>query len=237
MSTAEPNDSTPPEKGIPLPRSPQDKRQAREVAAAGQTIRAVIADLQSDQSIALALAEGSYTSDELKRGLDYQEAAQAALAHHLAVSGAKDTANRIYAAAEKAYIAYFLNLRGLARSAFLKDRDALEKLGIAGIVPRALGDLINAGETLIRNAPLPLYADKLTRRGVTAAKLQNLQARLDDLREADRVQEDAKAAVPSATTQRNTAAAQLNDWLVEFKAFAKVQFKDRPDVLKSWGIK
>jgi hypothetical protein len=29
----------------------------------------------------------------------------------------------------------------------------------------------------------------------------------------------------------------LTDWLAEFKTFARAQFKDRPDVLKRWGIK
>jgi hypothetical protein len=153
------------------------------------------------------------------------------------VGGAKDAANKAYAAAEKSLTTLYLNQRGLARSAFLKDPAALEKLGISGRAPRALGDLINASETLVRNAPLPLYADKLTRRGVTATKLQNLQARLAALQEADRVQEAAKGALPPATAKRNAAAQALNDWVVEFKAFAKVQFKDRPDVLKRWGLK
>ena len=237
MATDTPTEPTPTEKPAPHPRSAQDKKQARDIAAAGQTLRSVIADAGSDQAIGAALTEGGYPVEELQRGLDGQEAAQAALAQHLAVGGSKDAANKAYAAAEKALTTFYLNLRGLARSAFLKDRDALEKLGISGVAPRSLGDLINASETLIRNAPLPLYVDKLTRRGVTAVKLQNLQTRLDALREADRVQEDAKSAVPSATTERNAAAAQLNAWLVEFKAFAKVQFKDQPDVLKRWGIK
>jgi hypothetical protein len=236
MSTEIPADTTPPQKAA-QPRSPQDKRQAREIATAGQIIRAVTADAENDAAIGLALTEGGYTAAELNRADGLQEAAQAALAEQLAVGGTKDAANKAYAAAEKSLTTLYLNLRGLARSAFLKDRASLVKLGISGNAPRSLADLLNASETLVRNAPLPLYADKLTRRGVTAAKLQNLQARLAALQEADRVQEAAKGALPPATAKRNAAALALNDWLVEFKAFAKVQFKDQPDVLKRWGLK
>ncbi len=237
MSTDTPTDSTPPEKAAPRPRSPQDKRQAREIANTGQSIRAVTADMQEDEAIAMALTEGGYPLAELTRADGLQEAAQAALAQHLAINGIKDDANKAYAAAEKTYTALYLNLRGLARSVFLKDRAALTDLGIAGTAPRALADLMNAGETLARNAPLPLYSARLTARGVTATKLQNLNARLAALQEADRVQEAAKGGVPPATAKRNAAAQALSDWFVEFKAFAKVQFKDRPDLLKRWGVK
>jgi hypothetical protein len=237
MSPDTPTGTTPPEKAAPQPRSPQDKRQAREIAAAGQIIRAVTADVAGDKAIALALAEGGYPLAEFKRADGLQEAAQSALAGQLAVGGGKDAANKTYAAAEKSLTTLYLNLRGLARSAFLKDRAALEKLGISGNAPRALADLLNAGENLVRNAPLALYADKLTKRGVTAAKLQNLQDRLAALQEADRVQETAKEALPPATAKRNASAQALTDWLVEFKAFAKVQFKDQPDLLKRWGLK
>jgi len=242
MSPDTPIDTTPPEDAVPQPpapqtHSPQDKRQAREIATAGQTIRAIIADAAGNEAIAQSLAEGGYPLPELNHAGTLQEAAQSALAEQLAVGGGKDAANKTYAAAEQSLTTLYLNLRGLARSAFIKDPDSLEKLGIAGSAPRALADLLNACENLIRNAPLPLYADKLTRRGVTADKLQNLQVRLAALQEADRVQEAAKEALPPATAKRNAAAQSLTDWLVEFKAFAKVQFKDQPDLLKRWGLK
>lgn len=215
------------------PRSPQDKQQAKEIAAAGQTIRAVMADTNS----APLLAEGGYTTAELTRGLDLHVAAQATLAEHLAAEGAKEAANKAYLAAARTLTATYSKLRGLARSAFLKDSDALTTLGLSGREPRDLGGLLNAADALIRNSSIPAYADKLTRRAVTALKLQDLQTKVAALQEADRLQEDAKAATPKATAQRDQAAAALKAWLIEFKAFAKVQFKDQPDVLKSWGLK
>ena len=235
MSTDTPTDSTPPEKAAP--RSAQDKRQSREIANTGQSIRAVTADAQADPAMAQELEEGGFPLTELQRADTLQEEAQAALADHLAVAGLKDDANKAYAVAEKSLTTLYLGQRGLARSAYLKDRDALEKLGISGAAPRSLADIMNATEILVRNAPLPLYADKLTRRGVTAAKLQTLNTRLAALQAADLAQNSAIQAVPPATARRNAAAQALADWFVEFKAYAKVQFKDRPEILKRWGIK
>jgi hypothetical protein len=219
------------------PRSPQDKQQAREIAATGQSIRAVAADAREDPVIGAALTQGGFPLTELQRAGDLHEDAQATLAEHLAVEAIKDEANKTYAAAEKSLTTDYLNLRGLSRSAYLKDRAALENLGISGNAPRSLADLITASELLIRNAPLPLYVAKLTARGVTPARLTALQTRLAALEEADRVQEKALKDVPPVVARRNAAAAALNAWFVEFKAFAKVQFKDRPDLLKRWGLK
>lgn len=216
-----------------LPRSPQDKQQAKDIAAAGQTLRAALADADS----AGLLAEGGYTPAELTRGLDLQIAAQAALAEHLAAEGAKDAANKAYLAAVKTLTAAYSKLRGLARSAFLKDTDALTTLGLSGREPRDLAGLLNAADALIRNSSIPAYTEKLARRAVTAPKLQDLQTKVAALQKADRLQEEAQSVAPKVTARRDQAAANLKAWLIEFKAFAKVQFKEQPDVLKSWGLK
>jgi len=97
--------------------------------------------------------------------------------------------------------------------------------------------LINAVSALLTNAPQPDYATRLNQRAVTAAKLQNLRTKLDALKAADLAQEDGKAAASKAVAQRDLAAAALKEWMTEFRAFVKVQFKDQPDVLKSWGLK
>ncbi len=230
MATATPE--VPATKPAPRPRSAQDKQLAKETAAAGQTIRAVMADTEA----APELAEGGYAALELSRGLALQEAAQEALAERLVADGAQDAATKAYLAAQKALTTTYSKLRGLARSAFLKNTDALTALGLTGREPRDLAGQLNAADALARNGVLPPYADKLAKRGVTAAKLQDLQTKVAALQEADRQQEAAKAATPRATAKRDAAVAALSAWLAEFKTFAKAQFKDRPDILKRWGF-
>jgi hypothetical protein len=241
MST-EPTDPVDPEPVEPKtsrqPRSPQDQQQAQEIAANGQTLDAVIAGAGTPGPIADALAEGGYALPELQRGQSLQVAAQSSLSAHLAALGAKDAATTAYLSAEKALLSVYTTLRGLARTAFLKNTAALTALGLSGRQPRdnMLG-LINAANALLDNAQKPEYADKLNQRAVTAVKLQNLRTKLDALKTADQVQEDSKGAASKATVQRDQSAAALKAWMTEFKAFAKIQFKDQPDVLKSWGLK
>jgi hypothetical protein len=232
----EPTDPVEP-KPTRQPRSPQDKQQAKEIAANGQTLDAVIADAGTPGPTINALTEGGYALPELKRGKGLQVTAQASLSAHLAASGAKDAATKAYLSAEKAFLSVYTTLRGLARSAFLKNTSALTTLGVSGTQPRDMLGLINAANALLDNAPKPEYADKLNRRAVTAAKLQNLRTKLDALKAADQVQEDSKGAASKAVVDRDQAAAALKAWMTEFKAFAKIQFKDQPDVLKSWGLK
>ncbi len=230
MATETP--AVPETKPAPRPRSAQDKQLAKETAAAGQTIRAVIADTEA----ASELAEGGYAALELNRGLALQEVAQEALAERLVADGAQDASTKAYLAAQKSLTTTYSKLRGLARSAFLKNADALKTLGLTGREPRDLAGQLNAADALARNSVLPPYADKLAARGVTAAKLQDLQTKITALQEADRLQEAAKAATPRATAKRDAAITALSTWLTEFKAFAKAQFKDRPDILKRWGL-
>ena len=42
----------------------------------------------------------------------------------------------------------------------------------------------------------------------------------------------ALGAVPQATKERDLAYKALKDWMNEYRAFARAQFKDRPEVLK-----
>ena len=219
------------------PRSPQDKAQAAEIIAFGQTLSAVLQAVSTPGPVADALNEGGFREAEIQAGQALQVEASSALADHLAALGAKLTATRVYLAAEKAYTSAYTNLRGLVRSAYLKDSGALTALGVSGTQPRDMENLIRVGDTLLENAVLPDYVVRLGKRGVTAAKLQNFQTKLAALKAADMAQEDAKGASLRATARREQAAAALKAWMIEFKAFAKVQFKDQPDILKSWGIK
>ena len=216
----------------PKTRAAQDKKLTNDCAAAGQTIRAVMADTE----VTAELAEGGYPSEELSNGLGLQKDLEDALAARQAADGAETAANRAYKTTDRALRAAYSTMRGLARSAFLKDPAALAALGLAGREPRDMEQIMGAVDRLIKNAPLPDYAAKLTRRGVTTAKLQSLQDKLEALQEADRVQEAAKSATPLVTATRDATARVLFDWLVEFKAFARAQFKERPNILKRWGI-
>lgn len=214
------------------PRSAQDKKLAADLAAAEQLIGNSLADTEA----APLLAEGGYNSQELNNGLALHQTALTAFVTRQTADGAQDAATKAFTVADKAAHKTYTTLRELGRSPFLKDSAALTALGLSGREPRDLQNFLTAGDAFVRAAANPLYSAKLTARGVTAAKLQDLQAKIDALRLADRQQEAAKTATPAATAKRDQAATALFNWLSEFKAFAKAQLKDRPDISKRLGI-
>ncbi len=227
MSATEPQVPVPPK-----PRSAQDKKLAADLAAAQQLINNCLADTEA----APLLAEGGYTPPELNAGLALHQTAFNAFVDRQTADGAQEAATQAFNVADKAAHKAYTTLRELARSPFLKDSAALMALGLSGREPRDLQNFLTAADALVKAAANPLYSAKLTARGVTTAKLQDLQAKVDALRLADQQQEAAKAATPAATAARDTAAKALFDWLAEFKAFAKAQFKDRPDIGKRLGL-
>jgi hypothetical protein len=119
----------------------------------------------------------------------------------------------------------------------MKDPVGRQFVGLDGREPDSLPNFIGAARKLTASGSKPGYAEKLAKKGVTAAKLADLNAKLDALEAADAAQEAAKAAAPKATAKRDASAQELADWVAEFKTFAKAQFKDRPDILKRWGLK
>ena len=93
-------ESTDPSQPTPTPKSraAQDKKLTNDSGAAGQTIRAVMADTE----VVAELTEGGYPPEELGRGLGLQKALENALAERQAADGAETAANRAYKSAEKA---------------------------------------------------------------------------------------------------------------------------------------
>jgi sulfur relay (sulfurtransferase) complex TusBCD TusD component (DsrE family) len=76
------------------------------------------------------------------------------------------------------------------------------------------------------------YAAQLTRKGVTPAKLTDLAQKLTAWKQLDQAQNVAMVACTQATANRDAAAKALNEWLAEYKQFARTQFKDQPAIAK-----
>ena len=216
----------------PKRRSAQDKKMEADIIGAEQLINA----LQAEQEVKAELAEGGYAPEELSRVLLVQKKAFNDYLAHGEAEGAQKASTRAMQAAERSVRTTYRQLRGLGKAAFMKDPNGRQQLRLDGREPDSLPNFIGAARALAQTGLKPEYAAKLAKKGVTAAKLAALSSQLDALEAADLAQETAKAAAPKARLQRDTAAQELFDWVAEFKLFAKSQFKDRPEVLKRWGI-
>jgi hypothetical protein len=180
-------------------------------------------------SIADLLAEGGYTAAELTNGFTLYQAAQAAFAARQTADGALDAASAGFKAASNDAHKAYDKLRELAQSAFRRDKDARTTLGLSGPVSHDLQKFISAVRTFVQvGSANNGYTAKLTQRGVTAAKLQDLNAKIDALVVA--AQAFADAGTATATADRDNKVQALTNWLSEYHSFVKAQFKDRPDI-------
>ncbi|MFN8598525.1 MAG: hypothetical protein U0559_20370 [Anaerolineae bacterium] len=146
-------------------------------------------------------------------------------------------ATAAFRAAEKSARGLYRKLRGYGKAVFLKDPQGRAALGLDGREPADFQNFIGAAARLVDEGLKPPYAERLARKTVTAAKLQDLRARLDALQATKQAQINAIEAVPRATAVRDAAAQDLFAWFAEFKAFSLVQLQERPDILKRLSLK
>jgi hypothetical protein len=225
--TTEP--STPPEEpAVPRVRSAQDKTMESRLIAAEQLGKVLLDETEVSEE----LEEGSYDQVELLRFTMMQKKGWDDFVIQGQTAVEQKIATKKFNAANRAARGTFTKFRGMGKSAFMKDPEGRQAVGLNGVEPDSLTLLIGAGRKLTTAGGKPEYAEKLAK-----VKLADLSAKLDALEAADQAQEAAKAAAGKALAQRNASAQLVFDWVAEFRTFAKAQFKDRPDVLKRWGIK
>jgi hypothetical protein len=205
-----------------------------DLIAINQTLRASLADAEAGPQ----LAEGGYPTGELNRVLeDVYKPAYDGFVSRQDADANQAGATAAFKAAEKSARAFYRRLRGYAKAAFLKDPQGRIALGLEGREPADFQNFVGAAGRLVDEGLKPPYAEKLARKTVTAAKLQDLRTRLEALLAAKQAQTNAIEAAPRATSVRDAAVKELFDWFAEFKAFALVQFQDRPDILGRLGLK
>lgn len=231
--SAEEQITPPAEQQPPRRNSPQDKRLLTRLGQSAITVRNSLADAD----VGPHLVEIGYDPATLKKLIDLHDAAIAAVTVRQLADGAQTAATKTFNIANKAARTLFKRVRAAARAPFLKDPAALQALGLSGREPIKLADLFTATDNLILAAQDSVYADKLALRGVTPAKLADLKAKIDALKEADRLQEIAIAAAPQATAARDQAADAFLVAFNEYKAAASVQLADHPDIRQRLGLK
>lgn len=130
----------------------------------------------------------------------------------------------------------FLLHRKKAKVVFRKDKLTAEKLGITGSVPKSYVRWLEKVKKFYSVAPeeaviAKLSKLKITAEDVTSAKTSILQlehARSEYLRE--------KGESQDATKAKDTAFAEIDDWMQEFYAVAKIALEDNPQLLEALGI-
>jgi hypothetical protein len=201
--------------------SPQNAKMLTKLGQGAITVRNSLADTEA----APLLEEINYDQKALQQLLDLHDSAVAAVSARQLADGAQDAATKAFKLADEAGRKAFTRTRQAARAPFLRDSAALTALVLSGRKPDKLADLFTAADKLLLAAQDPAYAPKLTAGRVTPAKLADLKAKMDALKEADRLQEAAIAVAPQATAARDQAV----------DAFFAPSMNTKPPPLSNWS--
>lgn len=77
----------------------------------------------------------------------------------------------------------------------------------------------------------------LTGIGVSAKEMQQAQQAVRELQRMKEARADKKGLAEQGTVERQQAQDQLRQWLVHFRAIARIAFRQQPQLLERFGMK
>ena len=191
----------------------------------------------TNPQILAALSTCGYTPQRLQTGKQHYTRATAAQLTRTRQVGQQITAtanlNAVWASARKSYIRSVK----IARIAFKQDAGTRVQLGLNGPRQRTLSSWLTQADQFYQNAlSSPTILSALGAYGITKAKLKDGLAQLEAVEAANLIQERAKGDVQAATEERNAAVKDLQSWLSDYRAIAKIALEDTPQQLEALGI-
>jgi hypothetical protein len=190
----------------------------------------------ADPAIAPLLEPYSFGAEGLAEGQSRLDAARQARSHRQELRGVQQGCTRQVKEAQKTAREKYVALVKVARTIFKDRPEVLVKLGIQGGAPSSLAGLLQAGATLLDNLADPAIAAELAEYGHPPARIAELAAAFEALRQANVAQEAAKGDVQQATREFQAALSALDDWMQRFRPIARDALRDHPDYLEKLGI-
>lgn len=125
----------------------------------------------------------------------------------------------------------------VARVAFKRHSGVAVQLDLSGTRQKSLFGWLAQANQFYQN----VLSDKailfqLKEFGTTEQKLKAGWAELAAVERANLLQEQEKGAAQAATQARDAALDELQDWLSDYWAIAKVALEDNPQLLEGMGI-
>jgi predicted RecB family endonuclease len=192
---------------------------------------------QVDPVLQEALGAFGYSTERLQEGEDLL--ARARDAHEtMAVEygdqyDATDAMKRAY---ETANTTYMRHLK-VARVALQDRRGIAQKLGLNGRRKSTLADWVEQARPFYDNALSSTEVQTaLGRFGITAEQLEGGRAQIEAVAAANAVQEREKGEAQDATKRRDASIDDLDAWMSDFRAIARIALEDQPQQLEKLGI-
>ena len=225
-----------PEQIVPTVKlAPRRAEQDQAIANLITEIQQMIGQVQADAELAECLAGRGYHAAKLAEGLALQQAAQAAFTARQTAMAAQKQASATAAEAENAARMAYTDFRATARALFgsVADRAAL---GLTGVTPKDAQKFITLARASYAAAQSEPYTATLSTYGLSAQAINAALTTLDTFSAADQAQGAAIAGAVQATTKRDAAAKELEQWGKQFRRIAAVALRAEPTQAKKLGV-
>jgi len=204
----------------------QDQRIADRISANGQLIEAA----RNDPEIAAIVAGYGYDDPAFDIGEGLQRAAQDAFNARQMAMAARDQAALELKEARAAVHRTYADFRRVARAVYTDTTDRTA-LALRGSIPNDDQKFLTLVRASYAAAAIAPYQTRLATYGYPVETLTDMVAELDTFSAADDAQNTAAAAAKQATANRNAAVKEMDAWMRQFTAIARVSLKDRPDLI------
>jgi hypothetical protein len=183
------------------------------------------------------LQEYGYTLEKLRQGKVLYETAfklqQQQRREYGEQIAATETLNKLWETAQASY----MKCVKIARVAFKNNAGIATELDLNGIRKRTISGWLLQVQQFYNNALAnPQILASLAEYGITEEKLKFCLAEVEAVAQANLVQEKEKGDAQNATKTRDKAVDELDDWLSDFIAIAKIALEAEPQLLESLGI-
>ncbi|NIR48544.1 hypothetical protein GWO43_08945 [candidate division KSB1 bacterium] len=133
--------------------------------------------------------------------------------------------------------AEYMRFVKIARVALKSERAAFQKLALNGDRKQSLSGWLSQAKQFYINALADAdILTKLGQFGITQEKLQAGTKLVEDTEAANVAQEKEKGEAQQATLERDQALDQLDEWMSDFTAIARIALEEKPQLLENLGI-
>ncbi len=183
------------------------------------------------------LSDFGYTSARIQQGKKlYNTAAAAQLAQTIEAGeqiSTTATLNEAWEIAKKTYIRFVK----VARVVFKRNSGVSTQLDLGGSRKRTLSGWMVQSTQFYKNALASKAILKdLAEFGITEQKLKAGLKEVEAIEAANLAQEKEKGEAQAATQKRDAALDELQDWLSDYLAIAKIALEEEPQLLEGLGV-
>ena len=191
----------------------------------------------SNEDIKTEVAKKGYSEEELLNGRAKISAATKAVQDQVSKAGIAESSTAFEAKCKKeAHIAY-QNLGQILRAKYSANSPQLTKIGLIGSEPASTANFIKAGYLLFDNAKSDAEISSfILNRGYTTEFIDSERAKITAYEKANQDQQTAQGNAIKATEIQTNALKEMNDWVSEYTAVAKVALRQDKKLLEKIGI-